>query len=93
MLVRMLLVIALALVVGFGVAKVFEQVQNPQIAAESGEDLDAALNGGPDLTNAERWYDHPSTIGAMAGGIVFVIGVVVAVIVKPTIDERPTRRA
>jgi hypothetical protein len=85
MVTRMVLVIALAFVVGLGVSKVFEQGRNTQQAAESGEQLDAALSGDTDLTRSERWYDNSSTIGLMAGGVVFVVGVVIVVVMRPKV--------
>ena len=88
---RILLVIALAIVVGFGVTQLSGQGRNTATVAESGETLDAALSGTPDLSNGERWYDNPTTIGLMAGGIVFVIGVIVAVSVRPAGEQRGRR--
>lgn len=80
---RIILVIALAIVAGFGISHISGQGRNTATVAESGETLDVALSGTPDLSNGERWYDNPTTIGLMAGGAVFVIGLIVAVSVRP----------
>lgn len=92
MLRRILLVIALAVVVGFGTMKVFESGNTARQAAESGEQLDAALAANTSPADGERWYDHPTTIGLMAGGAVFVVGVVLAAVVKPPTAEPPPHR-
>ncbi|MFT4039507.1 MAG: hypothetical protein QM692_15070 [Thermomicrobiales bacterium] len=80
MLGRMLLVVVLALVVGFCVEKVFEQDSNTRIVAEPGEQLDAAIGAN---SAVERWYDYPTTIGLMAGGVVFLVGVVTVASMRP----------
>lgn len=89
---RIAVVILLAIVVGFGVAKVFEQGTNPQAASQSGAQLDAALNNAQGDVATARWYDNPSTIGLVAGGAVFVVGVVVVASLKPKVPEDGTRR-
>ena len=89
MLPRMMLIIALAIVVGFGVAKVFEQGNNTQVASQSGEQLDATLNNAQGSVATVRWYDNASTIGLMAGGAVFVVGVVIVAITRPKVSEEP----
>jgi hypothetical protein len=87
MLPRMMLVIVLAIAIGFSVAKVFEQGSIPEIAAVSGSQLDVALGGDPALTSTERWYDNPSTIGVVASGVVFVVGLlVVTTAMKPKLS-------
>ena len=83
MLARFLVIIALAFVVGFGVSKVFEQGSNARRAAETGRQFDAALGRDPDLAASGRWYDSPVSIGLIAGGTVFVVGVVVIAGMKP----------
>lgn len=80
---RIMLVIALAIVVGFGVSQIIAQGRNTAVVAETGETLDAALGGSPDRTNAERWYDNPTPIGLMAGGAVLVVGLVLVALAQP----------
>jgi choline-glycine betaine transporter len=80
---RIVLVIVLALVVGFGVSKVFEQEGTTQQAAQSGAQLDATLGNSQGSTSIPRWYDNASTIGLVAGGAVFVIGMVLVTSMRP----------
>ena len=83
MLPRMVLVVVLAIGVGFGVAKVFEQGSNARQASQTGAQLDTALNNAQGAVATARWYDNPFTIGLVAGGVVFVVGVVVVASLKP----------
>lgn len=83
MLPRLALVILLALVVGFGVSRVAEQGSTARQASQAGAQLDAALDNAQGSVATPRWYDNPSTIGLMAGGAVFVVGVIAAVAIKP----------
>lgn len=90
---RLLLVLVLAVVVGFGVGKVFEQGRPAQQASQSGTHLDAALSAESAPATSERWYDNATTIGLMAGGAVFVVGVVIVAALKPPDPRAPDRRS
>jgi hypothetical protein len=85
MLARFFVIIALAFVVGFGVSKVFEQGSNARRIAETGRQFDAALGRDPGLPASGRWYNSPVSIGLLAGGMVFVVGVVVVAGMKPKV--------
>lgn len=79
----MVLLIALALVIGFGVATVFAHGNTVQVASHMGMRLDAVLGNAQGHEVSARWYDNPSSIGFVAGGAVLVAGIVVIAGLRP----------
>lgn len=72
---RMLLVLALAVVVGFGVARAFDHGSPARQAVQSGVQLEATLSNSAASVATERRYDNPSNIGLVARGTVIVVGI------------------